>query len=53
MSLKDSVRICKCMLTNVSLKLNKFHENRFRNILNTLMPKIPKWSDRISKAYME
>lgn len=27
---------------------NKFHENLFRNILNSLMPKIPRWSDTLS-----
>ena len=45
------------MLTDVSLKLeiiknnNKFHENAFRNILNPLMPKVPKWLDTFSKSY--
>ena len=47
----------KCMLTDVSLKVeivknnNKFQKNVFRNILNTLMPKIPKWLSTFSKSY--
>ena len=41
------------MLTDANLKVktvknNKFHENFFWNILNPLMPKIPKWFDTFS-----
>ena len=44
------------MLTDVSLKFeivknNKLHEFFFRNILNPLLPKIPKWLDTFSKSY--
>ena len=45
------------MLTDVSLKVeivktnNKFHENVVRNSRKTLMPKIPKWLDTLSKSY--
>ena len=31
-----------------TVKNNKFHENFFRNILNPLMPKVPKWFDTFS-----
>ena len=49
----------KCMLTDISLKVyilidnNKFHENCLRNIIYTLMPKNPKWSDTLSKSCSE
>ena len=45
------------MLTDISLKVetvknnNKFHENLFGIVLNSLMSNIPKWSDAPSKSY--
>ena len=46
----------KHTLTDVNLKdevvkNNKFLEFFFINMLNSLMPKIPKWSDKLSKTY--
>lgn len=45
------------MLTNTSLKVEivkkniKFHENLFRNILNSLIRKISKWPETLSESY--
>ena len=46
------------MLTDISLRIqivkkNKFHEIFFRNILNPLMPKIPKWSQNLTANDLE
>ena len=45
------------LLTDVTLNVyivkdnNKFDKKFFRDTLNPLMPKIPKWLDMFSKSY--
>ena len=53
-----AVHTCKCMLICINLnaeivKYSKYSENFTKNILNLIMPEIPKWSDILLKSYSE
>ena len=60
--LKNSCTYITCMLNDVSSKVELVKNNNnsmnfffffFWNILNPLMPKMPKWSDTFSNSYRE